>query len=135
MAKQHGKHTVIKINSVDLSAYCNTSEITDGADSHDHTGYGADGHEFTGGLRTGTITIGGVYDNTASVTPRPTIKPLIGTATTFIRQIEGAGSGKPQDSATVIVTSYVETAPVADLVQWSAELQVSGVIDYTAQSS
>ena len=62
------------------------------------------------------------------------IRPLLGTNVAWIRQPEGTGSALPQDSATVHVKSYVETAPVADMIAWSAELTVSGVIDDTAQS-
>jgi hypothetical protein len=134
MAKKHGKDTVIKLNSVDLSAFCNTSEFTRTADSHDTTTYGADAHGYDGGLTDAKATIGGMYDDSATG-PRATIEPLIGTKVPYIRQPEGAGSGLAQDSCTVLVVSYVESSPVADMVTWSAELQVSGDVDSTDQSA
>jgi hypothetical protein len=133
MAKKHGKDTVVKLNSVDLSAFCNSSEFTRSADSHDTTTYGADDHAYDGGLGDAKVTIGGLYDDGATG-PRATIEPLIGTKVTFIRQPEGTGPGLAQDSCTVLVTSYVETSPVADMVTWSAELQVSGAVDSTDQA-
>jgi hypothetical protein len=132
MAKTHGKETVIKLNAVDLSAFCNTSEWTRSADSHDTTTYGADDHAYDGGLGDAKATIGGFYDDGATG-PRATIEPLIGTKVAYIRQPEGTGAGKSQDSCTVLVMSYVETSPVADMVTWSAELQVSGAVDSTDQ--
>lgn len=137
MAKSHAKETVVKVNSVDLSVYCNTSAFKPATDSHDVTTYGADGHVYEGGLTDGTFTVGGFYDTTATVTPRPVLIALKGTAakTTVIRQIEGAGSGKPQDSFSGVLTSYEESAPVADYVQWTAEFQISGDVDSTAQSA
>ena len=133
MSTVHGRNTVIKINSKNISPYCNASEITRGADAHDNTGYGKNAHTFNGGLLNNTITLGGTYDNTASVGPRAAIEPLVGTLVPFIRQTEGAGSGKPQNSCTVLVTEYKESNPVADNVQWTASLQVSDVIDDTPQ--
>src|SRR5262245_18804562 len=132
MAFIHGKGTVVKLNGVDLSAFTNTSEVTTEYDEHDVTGYGANGHAVQGGLQTAKVTMGGTYDSGATG-PRKTIVALLGTNVPFIRQPEGAGSGKPQDSATVMVKNYVETNAVADMIKWTAELTVSGTINTTAQ--
>lgn len=133
MATAHGRFTVFKVGDTDISTFCKTSEITKGADVHDRTGYGADGHGYQGGLRDDKITVGGWYDSTAAG-PRTVVEPLVGTSTTVTRQPEGAGAGKPQDLATCVVKSYVETSPVNDIVQWSAEFTVDGVIDSTVQT-
>lgn len=133
MAFVHGKDTFISLDGDDLSAFCNTSTLTRQADSHDVTTYGSDDHVFVGGLGNGTASIGGFYDNTAATGPRAVIEPLVGTVVTLIRQPEGTGSGLPQDSVSVLVTNYVETSPVADIVTWTAALQLSGAINTTAQ--
>lgn len=133
MAFKHGKDTVVKLDDNDLSAFTNTSEISREADSHDVTAYGKDAHDYEGGLTDGSISLSGTYDDSTSG-PRAIIEPLLGTKVTFVRQPEGAGSGNAEDSATVLVTSYTETAPVADMITWSAELQVSSVIATTAQT-
>jgi hypothetical protein len=132
MAFVHGKKTVIKLNAVDISAFCNTSTFTRSADSHDVTTFGQDNHVYLGGLGDGTSSIGGIYDNGATG-PRDVIEPLIGTVVTLVRQPEGAGSGLPQDSVQVLVQNFVETSPVADMVTWTAELQLSGAVDSTNQ--
>ena len=134
MAFVHGKDTFISLDGDNLSAFCNTSTLTRQADSHDVTTYGAEDHVFVGGLGNGTCSIGGFYDNTASTGPRAVIEPLVGTVVVLIRQPEGTGSGLPQDEVDVLVTNYVETSPVADIVTWTAQLQLSGAIDSTAQA-
>lgn len=134
MAFKHGKDTVVKLNAKDLSAYTNTSNFEKNSGSHDVTCYGKGAHVFNGGLLGGTGSMGGVYDNTAVSGPRAAIEPLVGTNVTFIRQPEGTGSGKPQDSVNVLVTKYTETNPVADMVTWQCDMQFSDVIDSTAQA-
>lgn len=133
MALVHGKTTVIKLNAKDLSAYTNTSELNQSGDSHDVTCYGATAHVYAGGLTDAKASLSGVYDSTAVSGPRAAIQPLIGTVVPLIRQPEGTGTGKPQDSVSVLVIGYVETNPVADMIKWSAELQCSGAINSTAQ--
>jgi hypothetical protein len=129
----HSKNTVITLDDNDLSAYTTTSQLESTSDSHDVTTYGKDSHVFSGGLLNGTASMSGIYDSTAMVGPRAVIKPLIGTVVELVRQPEGAGSGKPQDVVDVLVTKYVETAPVADMVTWSVDLQLSDDINTAAQ--
>lgn len=135
MAFKHGKDTIFKVNSVDLSAYTNTSQFELGMDEHDVTCYGASGHAVAGGLQNGKVSFGGVYDS-GTTGPRKTLQTLVkaGATITVVRQPEGTGSGKPQDSASVLLTKYVETAPVADMISWTCEGTVSGVVDITAQT-
>lgn len=133
MAFVHGKDTFISLNASDISAFCNTSTFTRTADSHDVTTFGNNDHVYVGGLGDGTSSIGGIYDNGATG-PRDIIEPLIGTVVTLIRRPEGTGSGKPQDSVQALVTNYVETSPVADMVTWTAELQLSGAVTSTNQA-
>lgn len=133
MAFVHGKNTYISLNSVDLSAFVTSSEFSRDADTHDVTTYGKNSKVYQGGLMDATFTMEGVYDNGTSG-PRDTIEPLIGTSTTLIRRPEGTGSGLPQDSVSVVVSSYVETSPVNDMVKWSCECQCSDDITSTNQA-
>lgn len=143
MAFVHGKNTYIALSgsslpvtgTADLSAYTNTSELTRTADSHDVTTYGKNSHVFSGGLKGGTATMGGIYDNSLSAGPRAIIEPAIGETVTLTRRTEGTGNGKPQDVVDVVITQYVETSPVADMVTWSCEMQLSDDVDTTAQSA
>lgn len=133
MAFQHGKSTVIIVNGNDLSTFTDTSSFTRGADEHDVTTYGKNDHVVAGGLGTGSFTMGGTYDNAASGSPRAVLEPLVTTIVTIIRRPEGTGVGKPQQSFSGLVKSYVETNPVADMVKWTAEFTKSDAVTRTTQ--
>lgn len=129
----HGKNTYVSLNGSDLSAYSKKSGWERGADTHDTTTFGLDDYRFQGGLKKGSASIEGVYDNTGGTGPRAVINALIGSTVTFIRRPEGTGAGKPQDSVSVVVEKYVETNPVEDMVTWSVELKLAGAVTSTTQ--
>lgn len=133
MAFNHSRTTYIALNGSDLSPFTDTSELNRSADSHDVTTYGKNAHVKAGGLKDGKATMAGTYDNTAGTGPRAVIRPLIGTVVTLVRRPEGTGVGKPQDTVGVLVTGYVETAPVADMVKWSCEMELSDDVTSTVQ--
>ncbi len=133
MAFTHGKDTFVSLNGSDLSAFTNESEFGRKADKHDVTTYGKADHVYAGGLGDGSFEMSGIYDNGVTG-PRDIIEPLIGTVVTLIRRPEGTGTGKPQDSVSVLVEEYVETSPVADMVTWSATLQPSDAVTSTNQA-
>lgn len=136
MALVHGKNTVVELDGEDLSQYVKTSEFTREIDEHDVTTYGANAHRVRGGLLGGKFTMSGVYDSTDSTGPRAVLNALIaaGANVTLVRMPEGTGTGKPQDSVSVLVKSYVETNPVDDYVTWSCECTLSDDVTSTTQS-
>lgn len=125
MAFRHGKDAVFLLNAVDLSAFITDTSFEDSTDSHDVTTYGNDSHRKFGGLEDGAITISGIYDN-GTTGPRDTIMPLKGTITTFTYRPEGSGTGLPSVTGSVLVQSYAETVPVADMISWTASLERDG---------
>lgn len=134
MAHVHGKNTVVKVGANDLTQYTNASELTEAADTHDTTTYGNDAHRYDGGLMDNKFTMSGVYDNTALTGPAAVLKPLKGQKSTVTRQLEGTGPGKPQEVFTAILSSFVQTAPTADMVAWSSEWTIDGEVDDTPQA-
>lgn len=133
MAKQHGKDTVVIVGANNLSQYVNASELTEGADNHDNTTYGNNSHRYDGGLGDSEFSMSGKYDTTAGTGPRAVLKPLKGQKAVITYRPEGTGSGKAQDLFTAVLTSYVQTAPVADYVSWSTKWVVDGDVDATPQ--
>jgi hypothetical protein len=127
MAFVHGHNTYISLDDVDLSAFADTTDYEKNADEHDVTTYGQTTHVLAGGLLGGSCSIGGTYDSGATG-PRATIDPLIGTIVEFVHRPEGTGSGKPEDTVNVLVKSYKESSPVADMVKWTADLSFSGPV-------
>ena len=121
MPKIHGKDTYVSLDADDLSTYVTT--------------FGNQGHRKQGGLKDGTATIEGIYDNTASTGPQAVINPLIGTVVELIYRPEGTGSGLPERTVDVLVQEYTESSPVADMVTWSVSLEFDNVVDYTPQAT
>lgn len=129
MAFIHGRGTAVSIDGDDLSDYANSVEFERTADSHDVTTFGRNSKVYAAGLKDGTATIEGIYDSTAGTGPGAVLRPLVGgSAVELVYQPEGAGSGKPTATVDALVTTYSESAPVADMITWSAELQLSGDI-------
>lgn len=133
MAKQHGKDTVVKVGSNDISQYCDASELNRTGDAHDTTTYGNTAHRKDGGLTDGKFTCSGVYDTTTGTGPRAVLQPLLAQKATLTRRAEGTGSGKAQDLFSAVLVTYVETNPVADYIKWSSEWELDGAVDATPQ--
>jgi hypothetical protein len=134
MGKIHGKDVYVSIDGDDISEYANNLEYGRTGDSHDVTCFGADGHEFQGGLTNGTATLTGIYDDTAGVGPAAAFPPLLTTLVPIVYRPTGVGTGKREDQFTALVTAYNETAPVADMITWTAELQISGSVNTITQA-
>lgn len=134
MAFRHGKDTVVIIAGNDISQYTNTTAREDETAMHKTTGYGAAREAYQSGLGDGTFTIGGVYNDSIGG-PSRVLKPLkkAGAAVTFVYRPEGTGSGKAQDSVSVLVKTLNFSSPVADNVTWTCELQMTGTLDDTDQ--
>lgn len=135
MAFQHGKDTYISLGGVDLSDFTTTSQIEQTADSHDTTTYGKDAHVKQGGLLDGTATMSGIYDNATAGSPKLTIQPWTGQVKELIRKIPQAGGTVIVDTVDVLVKKYTETAPVADMITWSCDMEMSDTLATTTAAS
>ena len=133
MAFVHGKSAVFKIGSTNLSAYCDSIEVKRAADSHDTTTFGQTGHTYLGGLTDGTISVKGKYDDGDATNPRITLQGSLGATQVWTYQAAGAATGNPQLTGSAVLTSYEESAAVADLVTWAAEWQITGTVTTTDQ--
>lgn len=135
MAFVHGRNTYISIDSNDISAYVKNSEFSQDKDTHDTTTYGVDNKTYISGLGDQTFSADGVYDDTTSG-PHDVIQPLLdaGAAVTLVYRPEGTGTGLPERSVSVIVSSYVETSPVDDVTTWSMECQCTGAVTDSDQA-
>lgn len=128
-----GADAVFILDSATLTDFIDTVTFTESADSLDITTFGNNGHRRRGGLTDGNISIGGVYDTT-SAGPHDDIQPLIGTVVTFDWRPEGTGTGLPTVTGSVLVQSYVESSAVADIVRWTAALEIDGDVTPGNQS-
>jgi hypothetical protein len=114
----------------DISVYVNNTDYNPEQDSHDDTTYGATGHTYRGGLTNGTITISGMWDKTASTGSDTVLAGLLAIKTPWPWEFgpEGKTAGKVKKSGNGILTNYRVSAPVADLVSFTATIQISGAI-------
>jgi hypothetical protein len=134
MATAKSKNLVVLVAGTDISQYCDSNEHHVKPDVNDITTYGKDWHVKEGNLLDGNGSIGGIYDTSVVAGPRAILEALVGQTVTYVRRVEGTGSGKPQMSRDVVVGEYVETAPVADIVRWTCALEYSDEPDNTPQA-
>lgn len=135
MGNIHGRLTVVTINGVNISEFTDTTEFNDSMATHDTTTYGAERNKYDSGLGDGTVSIGGTHSNEAN-NPRSVLKPLMsaGLPIEFVYRPNGTGTGRPQSIVDVLVKSYKDSAPVANMVKWTAELQMTEDLDETDQA-
>lgn len=130
----HGKDTVLKVGTDDISAWTKTSTLERNPDIHDTSGYGLTDKTKTGGLRDNSLTAGGWYDTTTDTGPGDVLDPIVGETVSMTRQLLGTGTGKPAQAFQAVVGKYVETAPCDDIVQWTCDFAISGPITKTTQT-
>lgn len=136
MAFIHGRFTFVSIDGQNISTFTDTTDFDDkGSEAHETTTYGQRRKTYSGGLGDGSVSIGGTSDDGASG-PRAVLKPLMaaGLPVEFIFRPHGTGTGKAQSIVDVLVTGYKESNPVGGMVKWTAELQMTGDLDETAQA-
>ena len=127
----HGKGTVVSVDSNDMSVFSTSCEFELKSDSHDVTTFGNDNKVFAGGLKESSFKLEGTYDDTVDVGPRGTLEPAVGTVVEVVYKPEGTGTPKPTRTFDALLTTYTETAPVADMIKFSAQFQGSGAVAIT----
>lgn len=113
-----------------LSTYVTSTDWNPTQDTHDDTTYGQTGHTFRGGLTNGTVTINGMWDRTATTGPDAVLTAMLAvkTPTAYEFGPDGNAAGKIKKSGNCVLNSYSVSAPVADLVSFSASFNLSGAV-------
>jgi hypothetical protein len=130
MAFVHGRGVVVSVDAKDLSVYGTSCEYELKADAHDVTTFGNDTKVFAGGLKESSMKIEGQDDDTETTGPRAVLEPLVGTIAEMIYKPEGTTG--PVRTFDALCTTYTETAPVADMIKFSAQFQGSGAVGVAA---
>lgn len=114
----------------DISAYVDSvGGIANTTDMLETTTFGATSKTFIGGLRNGdTITVSGKWDTTLNT--QMTALLGLSTSSTFEYSPAGTAASTPKVSGECFVTSYEVSSSVADLVTWTASLQISGAVTW-----
>ena len=134
--RQHGSDTELTIRGIDVSEHTKTSSLEEGAKTSDLTGYKPAGKAeiHGGGLKNAKFTCSGVYDKSDTTSPAVAMKGRHGDTMAIVRRLEGAGSGKPQESFDAVLEKYVQTSPHDDYITWSADFTVTGPVDDDPQA-
>lgn len=134
----HGKSTVFKLDNsagtlVDLSSYLDDVGFPQSIDTGETTTFGVAGGSKTYivGLNDRTISLSGKWDATLDAHFAAVIAAqAAGTQASASFEFGPAGSaqGAVKYSGEALVTSFEVSNPVADVVTFSAELQVTGQV-------
>lgn len=129
-ASTHGSKVALSIDGSVISPWTNASELKRAADKSETTGYGSEGHEYADdeGLKAHMFTCSGWYDKTTVTGTAAVLKGKEGQNLPIIYGEEGSASGAPKATFTGHLDDFTTTAPVAEIVKWSATFSVSGEI-------
>jgi hypothetical protein len=136
MAQSHGKDSYFSIEDAAGSTLrVLTTYLTDVAENFSQdvaetTTKGQTPKSYVQGHTDATISISGRWDNTATTGPDAVLRGLIGDTGTvgFEFGPEGGTVGDIKYSGECICTSYQISSPLADVVGFTAEFQVTGAV-------
>lgn len=114
----------------DISPYLNSVEFAQENELADTTTAGAEGRTFRQGLTNGSISLAGLWDDTASTGSQTVLSGLVGLEVTtgFEWGPEGNATGAVKYSGECVLESYTESAPVGDMLAFTASLRISGSV-------
>ncbi len=128
----HGKSTDFELDdtggtSRSLSNVLTSVDFPETIDTAESTAFGSTSKSYLVGLRDSTISVSGLWDATVD-------GYIIGTepaSRTFIFGPAGSTGGNVKYTGEAILTNYSVSAPVADVVTFSLDLQVTGNVTRT----
>lgn len=130
MAFVHGKAAEITVNSVALSTFCDTADLSIDVDTSDVTAFGATWKAAIAGLAGGNLSISGSWDPTTTTGPASALSDLIGVAPFAVIYEPGGAAVSQNRTFNALLTSYTESSPVGDKVSFTAGLQITGVVTF-----
>lgn len=130
MAFKHGKSTQIFVDGYEVSTYLTDATITSTGETTETTTFTASSKAYTNGLRSGTLSLSGMFEASTDIDPTGTTK----TFDQFMQSLNGAAApstvtvvpytmaaGSWVKSAYARMTSYDVSSPVADVVSASTD--------------
>lgn len=139
MAFTHGKNLAFKIDNAagtlqTLTSYVDSVEIANDVDMAETTTAGAEDKTFVSGAAGHSLSISGKWDSTATTGPDAILNGLIGleTTSTFEFGPEGSAVSKVKYTGECFMTNYTVSAPVGDVVSFTADFQITGAVTKTA---
>jgi hypothetical protein len=133
MAFRHGRWAEISVNSVPLSTFCDSADLSVDVDTASTTAFLSAWHTHVVGVAGGTVELTGHYDPTATTGPAAALAALI-LADPFPVLLYPGGNVEAQivHSFDAILTAYRENSAVGDRVTFAATLLADGEIETSA---
>jgi hypothetical protein len=132
MAFRHGSKAAVTVDGTNLSAYCDSVELSIDVDTAETSAFGATWKTSVAGLAGAQLELSGNYDPTASTGPVAVLTGLIGQDAFPVEYFPGGNvSGQVKHAFNALLTSYAESSPVGDKVTFSASLIVDGAVTTT----
>lgn len=134
MAFAHGKGAAFQLDDssgslVDLSSYLDEVSFPRSIETGETTTFQDTSKTYVVGLRDSTLSLSGKYDPTADAHFSAVDANLAAgsiSSVSFEYGPAGSASGAIKYSGEALLTSYEVSSPVADVITFSAELQVTG---------
>lgn len=138
MAFRHGSNAQLTVNSVDLSTFCDSIELSISPETADVTGFGSTWRNHIPGLIGASLSASGNYDPATSTGPASAIFAAITAQQTagYVAVVDkpgGTASGQRTNSFNAIVSGYNESSGVDDKVTFGFELTITGAVTPTTQ--
>jgi hypothetical protein len=132
MATTHGKGAAFWLDNaagslVNLSAFCDTVDVSQSVDNAEDTTYSTAAHPAKGylpGLKDATISIGGPWSGTLD----RHMDAMLGRTGTYEAGPDGSAPGDVRYTAEGILTEYSGAIPVGDKITWTATIQSTGTL-------
>ena len=124
---RHGKNTRIYVDQYDFSGYFNTASATSNVDTAETSAFGDSAKTYIVGHTDGTVSLGGMFEGTASTGTDQYFESVLGASTKqkVIIANEGHSLGGRIVALESDTTSYEVSSPIGDVVQASVEFQAS----------
>lgn len=130
MAFTHGKDSVFTFDTVALTSFITDVSLDRSAEMAETTTMAAEAKTYISGLTDATISVSGRWDSTTTTGPDENLNTWLGeeAASAFEFGPEGSANGKVKYSGNAYCTSYNTSAPVGDVVAFTAEFQITGAV-------
>ena len=131
MAFHPGKRADVLINEFTLSAFFNNADLSRDVNVPETSTFGVNDRTYIVGLRGGTVSLAGYFDETAVTGSDVVLNATLGVAAARLVTVGPIGLviGDPVYMFTTHSTSYGVSAPVDGVVAITADLQATAEID------
>lgn len=131
MAFVHGKKSFVELDSLDISDFTDSAELSRTLETALVSAFGDCANEYIPGMKDSTFTMSGSWDGADGAIDEKLDSVYNGDAAVTLKygpNGDGATTGDVVYTLSVIITDAPITSGVGDKVAWSATFQATGEI-------